>query len=210
MLAALAVGPMLAELGKGETREARGAAQVLGAALSYGLGGKYDKSWSSSGVPEEVRHAGQRILSASSKGTYCCGFTFAVAMKVLAERGALEGKSAAELRTFQKAWYGASSETAEKQCAVAVESLGVGREIAADDARVGDFAQIWRKSDRPSGHSVLFLAWVREGKQRTGISYLSSQGSTDGIGFAVEHLELGDARRRRVDPERIYFARLDD
>jgi len=186
-----------------------GSAQsVIAAALGFGLGGGYDTQWSGTGVPEEVVHSGARVLAQSASGTYCCGFTFAVAMRVLAARGALAGKSVVDVRAFQKAWYGATKVTAERQCAQAVERLGVGREVSLDKARAGDFAQLWRVSKQPSGHSVLFLAWIEVDGQRVGLSYLSSQESTNGIGYSVEYFADSELGKGRVDRARVYFARL--
>lgn len=96
----------------------------------------------------------------------------------------------------------------ERQCAQAVDRLGVGREVPLDQARAGDFAQLWRVSKQPSGHSVLFLAWLEVDGRRVGFSYLSSQGSTDGIGYSVEFFADAELGKGRVDRPRVYFARL--
>lgn len=194
-----------------EKRDFQRASQVLKAAESFGRGGGYDRSWSSSGCPAPVEHKGKTVLRGSDKGTYCCGWTFAVATKALAEAGELKSKSVEDLRRFQKVWFGATGkkEEAEKQCALAVEQLGVGREVTADEASAGDFAQLWRRRKKPSGHSVLFLGWVEVAGERVGFSYLSSQGSTDGIGYAVEYFADAKAGKGTVDPKRLYFARLD-
>ena len=184
---------------------------VLAAARSFGHGGGYDRSWGGSGSPTEIRHGGERILSEAKSGTYCCGFTFNVAMKALADADALRGKSVRDVKAFQKAWYGTTKDTAEKQCALAVQRLGVGDEVELEDALAGDFIQIWRKSKKPSGHSVLLLGWVQAGpasKDRLGLTYLSSQGSTDGIGVAVEYFADSGIEGGRVDRERTYAARL--
>lgn len=181
---------------------------ILAAARTFGKGGGYDRSWGGSGTPTEIRHDGERILSKAKSGTYCCGFTFTVAMKALEDAKALRGKSVEDVKAFQKAWYGATAETAEKQCALAVQRLGVGREVKLEDAMAGDFIQIWRKARKPSGHSVLLLGWVEAGKERLGLTYLSSQGSTDGIGVAVEYFSDSGIEGGRVDRERTYAARL--
>jgi hypothetical protein len=192
-----------------DAERAEGSARsVLTVALGFGLGGGYDTKWSGTGVPEEVLHGGERVLAKSASGTYCCGFTFAVAMRVLAASGALRGKRIADVRAFQKAWYGATQETAERQCAQAVGLLGVGREVPLDDARAGDFAQLWRVSKQPSGHSVLFLGWIEVDGRRRGFTYLSSQGSTDGIGYSAEFFADAELGKGRVDRTRMYFARL--
>lgn len=179
---------------------------VLAVAHSYANGGKFNSAWSGSGTPEEVLHGGVRILPVSTGGTYCSGFTFATVMKAARKEGLLEEKSVEEVRRFQKQWYGAVSdqEVREKQCALAVQNLGIGREVSIEQAEPGDFAQFWRGR---SGHSVVFLGWaLDEDGNRIGLKYRSSQTATDGIGNHVEHFQ-GEGKGR-VDPNRIYFARL--
>jgi hypothetical protein len=180
---------------------------VLAAAQAIPDGGSY--VWTNgSGVPRDIRHEGDLILKAQEKGTYCSGFTFCVAMEAAQERGLLKGKSADAVRQFQKQWYGSTKEAAERQCALAVEQLGIGREVKSlADAQPGDFMQIWRTNK--SGHSVLFLDWVREGGQIVGIKYRSSQKSTDGVGDRVEYFADAPGHDGKVDRRRTYVARLD-
>jgi hypothetical protein len=52
------------------------------------------------------------------------------------------------------------------------------------DARAGDFVQIWRH--RGTGHSVIFIDWVRKGGRIQGLRYWSTQKSTQGIGYRTE------------------------
>lgn len=184
------------------------ARRVLTTALGFASGGGYDKNWGGSGAPTDIVHNGATVLSKATSGTYCCGFTFAVAMGALAGTPTLADKSTKDVRTFQKAWYGATKESSERQCATAVAALGVGREVPLEDARAGDFAQLWRMTKKPSGHSVLFLSWIEVGENKVGFNYLSSQGSTDGIGFSAEFFADAELGRGRVDRSRLYFARL--
>jgi hypothetical protein len=181
---------------------------VLEIARSFKDGGGY--VWESgSGAPRAIEHAGETILKAQEKGTYCSGFTFSVAMQAAAERGLLEGKSTAAVRQFRKEWYGVPKDAAEKQCALAVERLGIGREVKRlEDARPGDFVQIWRTNK--SGHSVVLLDWVRKDERIVGIRYRSSQKSTGGIGDRVEYFADVSERDGNVDRPRTYVARLDD
>lgn len=190
-------GALVARAGEAELN-----ARVLEVARSFADGGGYDRSWKGSGCPVEVRHGDVRILGAAERGSYCCGFTFAVVMQVAREAGLLEGKSAAEVKLFQRRWYGAVEEAAERQCAQALEQLGIGRPVAAGEARPGDFVQFWRHSG--SGHSVVFLGWVVEGGERVGIRYRSSQGSTDGIGDHQERF----GGERGIDRARVHVGRL--
>jgi hypothetical protein len=182
-------------------------AETLDVARDYKDGGGYDNSWKGTGVPEEIRFKDERIL-AKGKGTYCCGFTFAVAMEVAQERELLADNQPADIRAFQKQWYGATEESREIQCAMAVEKLGIGRRVEPDASRPGDFLQFWRTNK--SGHSVLFVEWVEVDGRRVGFKYRSSQGSTKGIGDRVEYFADADRKEGLVDRERMYFCRLND
>jgi len=184
------------------------ARKTLEAALSLPREGGYDSAWGSSGVPIDIAHAGEKVLSRSTKGTYCCGFTFAAAMQTLHGASLLDGRSVAQVRSFQKTWYGATRESAERQCADAVRELAVGREVTHAEALAGDFAQLWRVGAKQSGHSVLFLGWITLGEERVGLHYLSSQGSTRGIGFTAELFADSGLPGGKVDRNRLYFARL--
>lgn len=182
---------------------------ALKAALSYPDGGQFNKAWSGSGTPEKIEHEGQRILAAGTGGTYCSGFTFATVMKTAREADLLRGKSVESVRRFQKEWYGAveEPEMREKQAALAVGNLGIGRQVSMEHAEPGDFAQFWRGK---SGHSVVFLGWVLDDAgEKAGLKYRSSQGSTDGIGNTIEYFRGSKAGKGSVDPKRIYFARLE-
>lgn len=184
-------------------------ASVLEIAHAYSDGGAYNNKWTGSGTPEQIDFQGERILAAGTGGTYCSGFTFAVVMNAADQAGLLEGQSVEAVRRFQKEWYGAvqEPEVREKQCALAVGNLGIGRQVSLEEAEAGDFVQFWRGR---SGHSVVFLGWVRDADgNRAGLQYRSSQGSTDGIGNATEYFQGSAAGRGDVDPERIYVARLE-
>jgi hypothetical protein len=182
---------------------AAGAADVVAIARTFADGGGYQ--WKGTGVPQEIRFHGEQILE-KGQHTYCSGFTFAVVMKAAAQRGLLRDKSPDAIRQFQKEWYGASKASAETQCAMAVQTLGIGRAVAAEHARPGDFLQLWRTNK--SGHSVVFLDWVVEEGQRVGLKYRSSQSSTDGIGDRIEFLAGVPGKEGLVDPKRLYFCRL--
>jgi hypothetical protein len=170
-------------------------------------GGGYDHTWKGTGVPDEIRFKESLILP-KGKGTYCCGFTFAVAMDAASKRDLLRSKSVEQVRAFQKQWYGATEESREIQCALAVTKLGIGKQIKPDHARPGDFLQFWRTNE--SGHSVVFLEWVNEGDQRVGFKYRSSQGSTKGVGDRVEYFAGVAGTSGLVVPQRMYFCRIND
>ena len=180
---------------------------VVEIARSYPDGGGYDSSWKGSGVPAEIRFKDERVL-AKGRGSYCCGFTFAVAMDAATRRGLLRDKSVDQVRAFQKQWYGATEDSREIQCALAAKTIGIGERIEPEKAQPGDFLQFWRTNK--SGHSVVFLEWIEEGGERVGFKYRSSQGSTKGIGDRVEYFAGVDGKDGAVDRKRMYFCRLNE
>jgi hypothetical protein len=181
------------------------ASDVVKVARGFKDGGGYE--WKGSGVPEEIRFKSERILP-KGEATYCSGFTFAVVMKAAEERGLLRDNSVEQVRAFQKEWYGATKESGETQCAFAVDRLGIGKPVAAEKARAGDFLQLWRTNK--SGHSAVFLEWVKDGGDPIGLKYRSTQTSTDGIGDRVEYFAGVPGKDGKVDPNRIYFCRLNE
>jgi len=172
---------------------------VLRAARSLPEGGGYEMT--STGVPVEIRHQGQLILSKGAK-VYCSGLTFAAVMLAAEQAGLLKDKTVAQIRAFQKAWYGGAGDI-ERQQGPAMEALGIGRNVPADQAQPGDFVQLWRTNR--SGHSVVFLDWLREGGRIVGFRYRSAQPSTNGVGDSQERFsDAGGAVLR----SRTYFSRL--
>jgi hypothetical protein len=184
---------------------AHASSDIVKVAREYKDGGGYE--WKGSGSPEQINFKGERILP-KGESTYCSGFTFAVVMKAAEKRGLLSDKSPEQIRAFQKDWYGATKGSGETQCAFAVERLGIGKQIAPEKARAGDFLQLWRTNK--SGHSVVFLEWVKEGRRNIGVKYRSTQKLTNGIGDRVEFFANVPGKDGKVDVERMYFCRLDE
>ncbi|MFC1597519.1 hypothetical protein ACFL5Q_06240 [Planctomycetota bacterium] len=181
---------------------------VTAAAYAFEDGGGYDKTWKGHGVPEDVVFDGSKILekAKSEGGTYCSGFTFAVAMDAAQDLDLLEGKSKQEIRQFQREWYGTTSKSGEKQAVTAMENMGVGVEKRLADAQPGDYVMFWRNND--SGHSVVFLGWIEKDGERVGIRYRSSQGKTKGIGDSAEYFFDSKTKTGTVDRNRTYVGRL--
>ncbi len=179
----------------------------LDAIAPFPDGGGYDASWKGSGSPEDVAFKGKMILAKGANGTYCCGFTFAVAMRVATERGLLADKAVEQVQRFQREWFGATPGSRERQCVLAAQNLGIGREVTLDEARPGDFVQFWRASG--SGHSVVLLRLVRREGRLVGLEYRSSQASTDGIGNCVERFADADPGGTLLRT-RTYVCRLND
>jgi len=145
------------------------------------------------------------ILPKAAGGTYCCGFTFAVAMRMAASRGLLADKAVEQVQRFQREWFGATPASREKQCVTATENLGIGRQVSLEHARPGDFIQFWRANG--TGHSVVLLRLLRRDGKLVGLEYRSSQGTTNGIGTRIEHF-ADSAPRGTILRARAYACRL--
>lgn len=179
---------------------------VLRAAYFFPDGGGYCRL-SDSGVSDTIEHDGSIILPPSNGGTYCCGYTFQVAMRVARARGLLKGKTASDVRRFQKMWYGSHPGSEFKECAMAVEFLGIGREVPPAQARPGDFITFFNINGQ--GHSVVFLGWAMDAHGAiSGLHFRSSQQSTDGIGDATRYFADSGPLASGVDRQQIAVARL--
>lgn len=168
-----------------------------------GGGYKWDGN---TGVPEDIIFKGTPILKKGTNGkTHCSGFTFWVLIKTAGNLGLLNDKTAGQIQKLQRECYGSGtkgSETWWKQGQVATKNLGIGFPVEFKDAKKGDFAQIWRKNG--SGHSVIFLDWVKKGNEIVGIKYRGSQPVTDGVGDRVEYTQ----GKSGIDLDHVYLWRL--
>jgi len=200
-IAALAIGLLLIlPRARAEDRDA------LAGAAAFPDGAGYDSTWKGTGSPEDVVVQGTTILAKGKHGTYCSGFTFAVAMRVAERRKLLAKCTAAEARRFQREWFGATASSREKQCVVAAQSLGIGVEKTLKEAQPGDFVQLWRANG--TGHSVVSLRWISQGGEVIGLEYRSSQGSTGGIGNRTEYFTDAQGTAGTILRDRTYVCRL--
>ncbi|RME71648.1 MAG: hypothetical protein D6776_09925 [Planctomycetota bacterium] len=166
--------------------------------------GRYD------GVSRTLRYDGEVVARGEPGGrTFCCGLTFEVWLRACERAHRHRGKAgplrlagidAAGMRRLRSAWYCAAGGLAGPEDALVPRGLGY-RIRRLEDARPGDFVQLWRHSG--SGHSVIFLAWVREGGRIVGMRYWSTQSSTRGIGVRVERF----GPPRGIDPQRLHIVR---
>lgn len=131
---------------------------------------------------DRILRAGRPVGSKAQPPTYCCGVTLEIFWRGWARYAKdysvpfMGGLKLAQARELQRAWFCIGTRRGPLDALV---PLGLGVEVAANDARPGDFAQLWRASG--SGHSVMVLS-VSQGR----ISYFSTQKSTNGIGSTAE------------------------
>ena len=183
-------------------------ALILEITRSYPTDGSYGYDWPKTGgwdgTTEAVTVDGIPLTQGDPrKRSYCCGLTYEVFLK--AHRALGPAAPPDRLKELKLRWYGNSKLAPERRMLVAfaLESMGFGaRPASLDEARPGVFVQFWRGNG--SGHSAIFLGWVREEGRIAGITYWSSQKSTNGIGVATERVGGPDG----VRPEEIFLARL--
>ncbi len=162
------------------------------------------------GVSEDLVYDGAVIARGEPKRrTFCCGLTFEVWLRALERwhgrkaRGGplrLPGIDARAMKRLRGAWYCARGGVAGPEDALVPLGLGVViRRL--EDARPGDFVQLWRHSG--SGHSVIFLGWERERGKIVAMRYWSTQRATRGIGVRTERF----GPPRGIDRARIHVVR---
>jgi len=157
-----------------------------------------------SGVCIALFHNGKLIRGYNEGGpSHCCGFTLSVAFITATNRGLLEDKTEKQVSKFSSDWYGAGGVNG-KLCVAALKNIGIGYEVSLEEAKEGDFCQIWRTNG--SGHSVIFISHIYDGDNIIGFNYRSSQKSTNGIGDTKEY--YSDSGKGSMDRKYTYFGRM--
>ncbi|KAB3529165.1 hypothetical protein [Alkaliphilus serpentinus] len=152
------------------------------------------------GVTESLYFQEKLLLKghpSGNKASHCSGITFEVFYKAMVERNKKLGLSADdfngmtydELYDFLLTWYVASSNKKTHNLTVALEKYGLGVRINNfEDARPGDFIDISRENH--TGHTAVFLDWIRDEGKIVGFKYWSSQESTGGISYNEEYFNI--------------------
>jgi hypothetical protein len=161
------------------------------------------------GCTKDLEYAGELLCAGDpQKRAYCCGLTFEVfldAWRLWCQRNArpwrIRDLDLARVRALQGQWFGSEADKSCMRTALCDNQLGV-RITDLEDALPGDFVQLWRHDK--SGHSVVFLAWLREGKTITGLRYWSTQDATKGIG---EREERFGTEGRSLDRAQFWLVR---
>lgn len=188
---------------------------VLAVVRTYPRDGTHAYHWPREGAwlgfTRTLTYDGEVLGEGDAKGRcYCCGLTFEVFFRAWerwcreAERPFRIGSlDAAGLRRFVGEWFGSDGNRETLHAALTRHDLGV-RIEALEDARAGDFVQLWRHSG--SGHSVVFLDWVRNETGRIeGLRYWSTQSKTRGIGEREERFGEDGASVKR---DELYVVRV--
>lgn len=149
--------------------------------------------------------------------TYCTGYTFAVAFTVALNRGLLNEFTDKDIVKMQEVWNAGNPSTFPKLCVDAIAKplatnlKPIGREVSIDQAKAGDFCQIWRSTS--SGHSVIVVEMIKKDNKIVGIKYYSSNSSKNpttnrtGAGENTEYFSDSGGTMLR---SKTYYARLNE
>lgn len=169
---------------------------VIKAAESFPTNGTSNYYWPKGtyvydGCTSDVFFMNQRVMKGEPQGrSFCCGFTLEIFYMALnnylkdhnmKSAGSFSPKNA---KDFMSVWF-----VLEKNGdgpGDAMIKYGIGKRINSfDEAKRGDFVQLWRYSG--SGHSVILWDVIKdnEGKIKE-IKYFSTQPGTKGINFNTE------------------------
>lgn len=173
------------------------------------------------GVTEDIYYNGQLILKANpagDKASNCTGITFEVFFKAMQKRNKelgipvddFNGMSKDELFDMALTWFVANGSKSQSNLAVALEKYGLGTRINdLEKVRPGDFIDLSRENN--SGHTAIFINWIREGEKIIGLKFWSSQGSTDGISYKEEYFNIRDKNGNKyggVRMDNLHIARV--
>ena len=173
------------------------------------------------GVTENIYYDGNLLLKAhpsGNKASHCVGITFEVFFKAMQEWNRRQGRntdrignlSYAQMHDFMLQWYVASGSKSQGNLTTALEQYGLGRRITdLNAAQPGDFIDLSRENN--TGHTVIFLGWIWDGGQITGLHYWSSQSSTGGISEKTEYFNVcrkDGTKYGNVMIDKLYIGRV--
>jgi hypothetical protein len=185
-----------------------------------GLGGYKWKTSSgapSTGMPLDIyfKSSDPVFKKPSDGSTYCTGYTFSVAFTVALNRGLLNDFTDQDIVKMQGVWNAGDPTKYPKLCVDAISKplasnlKALGKEVTINEAKAGDFCQIWRSSK--SGHSVIVLEMIKKDNKIIGIKYYSSNSSKNpttnrsGAGENTEYFTDSGGTMLRSN---TYYARL--
>ncbi|MBS3988540.1 MAG: hypothetical protein KGZ44_01170, partial [Dethiobacter sp.] len=159
-----------------------------------------------------------RAHPSGNRASHCVGITFEVFFRAMQERNRrlglspndFNGMNWDELFDFMLLWYVATGPKQSSNLTIAVEKYGIGTRITnLAEARPGDFIDFSRTNG--TGHTAVFIDWVRDNERIVGIRYWSSQSSTNGIAYNEEYFNIPNSAGRpygNVMQQPLYIARV--
>lgn len=173
------------------------------------------------GVTEDLYFQGKILLKGEPNGTRasnCTGITFEVFYKAMQNRNKVLGKGLDDFNGMSKddlydmalIWFVAKGPKSESNLAIAVEKYNLGYRVTdMESLRAGDFIDFSRENN--TGHTAVFINWIREGNNIIGLKYWSSQESTNGISYKEEYFNIKDSNGKKygnIRIENLHMARI--
>jgi hypothetical protein len=163
-------------------------------------------SWE--GATQDVTWGGRTLSHGDpQRRSYCCGLTYEVFVRALqrAQGGDVPGLDADLMHEARLRFFGDSTQERERKRLVqhALVSLNLGEAVPLEQARAGDFVQLWRHDG--GGHQAVFMNWLYERGEIVGLTYWSSQPSTRGIGYRSELVSDAAVDRAQVHVGRAWW-----
>jgi hypothetical protein len=190
---------------------------VLEVAKTYPTDGTHGYYWPKSGswpgTTMDLFYMGKKVGEADpKKRCFCCGITFEVFFRAYENYCAKAKKpfrildlDADGVLKLRHEWFG-PTEKDRTTLQKAITLYKLGKAIPLEDARPGDFCQLWRHSG--NGHSVIVVALEKDAAGKpAALRYWSSQGSTNGIS---ENVERFSDEKKGVIAAETYVARVGD
>ncbi|GAB6087416.1 hypothetical protein JCM11672_26880 [Alkaliphilus crotonatoxidans] len=173
------------------------------------------------GVTTNLYYQDQLLLKAhpnGSKASHCVGITFEVFFKAMMNRNEklglpkddFNGMTWNELYDFALGWFVANGNKAQNNAARVIEKYGLGKVVTnLEEVKAGDIIDFSRENH--TGHTVIFINWIRDNGKIVGLKYWSSQGSTNGISYNEEYFNIpkGDGSKYgNVIIDQLYIGRV--
>ncbi|MGH4052513.1 MAG: Ig-like domain-containing protein [Clostridium sp.] len=171
------------------------------------------------GVTQDIVYNGATLLRANpdgSKSSHCVGLTFEVFFKAMQTRNTDAGISKDSFNNMSYenmtdamlTWYSAlgTLKSQGDQLAAAIEKYGLGTRITnLEEVRTGDFIDFSRTTG--SGHTAVFINWIRDNNNIIGFKYWSTNVSTNGINYKEEYFS-DSVKEGTVYRNQLYIGRV--
>ena len=190
---------------------------VLHVIKGYPTDGSYPYRWEKNeydiynGVTEDLVYQGRVVAKGHPNKTLCsncCGLTFEIFFRSMRLRNIRKGLDPSDFNSMMwddlfnmmLIWFIVGKGDSPRE---AIDYYGLGTKIMDwEQAKPGDFMDISRNNG--SGHSVIFIEWVRDAKGGiTGLKYFSS--NSRGVGYATEYFSDSGGKVMR---EHIHIGRV--